>query len=300
MYEKRLTRSLFTAYIFLITLLLPPELSLAESKSFLWKVQAKTGVAYVLGSIHALKKDVYPLNKKILDVYSDADILVVEANISNIEPEVMQNALLKGAMYAGEGSLKTHVSRDTYERTKLKFSDYGQSLSELDKFKPHFIAILLTALEMQKQGFDPEFGIDRFFLNKAIEDKKEIRELESFDFQADLFRSFSDEEQELFLIYTLVDLDIIGSQLNTLIDSWLTGDPDTMESILTKSIVERPELQPVYKILIDNRNEAMVKKMERYLATENSYFVVVGAAHLIGDKGLINLLKEKGYAITQL
>ncbi len=300
MLGKSIRQSLFLAYILLIVLNLTPELSSADSKSFFWKVQSKTGVAYVLGSIHALKKEIYPLDKKILDAYHDTDKLVVEVNISKIKPETMQKSLLEGSTYSGEGSLRTRLSRDTYEQTEAKFSEYGRSISQLDMFKPHFIAITLTALEIQKQGFDPEFGIDRYFLRKATEDGKEILELETFDFQADIFRSFSDKEQELFLIYTLTDMDAIGSQLDILIDSWLKGDTDTMESILMKSIVDRPELRPVYEILIDKRNKEMTSKLEHYLATDKSYFVVVGAAHLIGDKGIISLLKEKGYAITQL
>jgi uncharacterized protein YbaP (TraB family) len=300
MYGKPIRLSLFFSYILLIVLHLTPELSSAEGKSFLWKVQSKTGVAYVLGSIHSLKKEIYPLDKKILDAYNETDKLVVEVNISKIKPETMQKSLLEGSTYSGEGSLRTRLSRDTYEQTEAKFSEYGRSIRQLDMFKPHFIAITLTALEIQKKGFDPEFGIDRYFLRKATQDGKEILDLETFDFQADLFRSFSDKEQELFLIYTLMDMDIIGSQLDILIDSWLKGDANTMESILMKSIVDRPELRPVYEILIDKRNEEMTAKLEHYLATDSSYFVVVGAAHLIGDKGIIRLLKEKGYAIKQL
>jgi uncharacterized protein YbaP (TraB family) len=296
---KQIRRSLFFAYILLIVLHLTPELSSADSKSFLWKVHSKTGIAYVLGSIHALKKEIYPLDKKIMDAYQDTDKLVVEVNISKIKPETMQKSLLEGSMYSEGRSLRKSLSRETYDRTETKFSDYGRSIRRLDMFKPHFIAITLTSLEIQKQGFDPEFGIDRYFLRKATQDGKEILELETFDLQADLFRSFSDKEQELFLIYTLTDMDIIGSQLDLLIDSWLKGDADTMESILMKSITDRPELRPVYEILIDKRNEEMTSKLEYYLATDSSYFVVVGAAHLIGDKGIISLLKEKGYAVTQ-
>ncbi|MEE9524158.1 MAG: TraB/GumN family protein, partial [Thermodesulfovibrionales bacterium] len=299
MYGKPIRLSLFFSYILLIVLHLTPELSSADNKSFLWKVQSKTGVAYVLGSIHALKKELYPLDKKILDAYNETDKLVVEVNISKIKPETMQKSLLEGSMYSEGRSLRNSLSRKTYGQTEAKLSEYGRSIHQLDMFKPHFIAITLTALEIQKQGFDTEFGIDRYFLRKATRDRKEILELETFDFQADMLSSFSDEEQELFLIYTLTDMDIIGSQLDILIDSWLKGDANTMESILMKSIADRPELRPVYEILINKRNEEMTSKLEHYLATDNSYFVVVGAAHLIGDRGIISLLKEKGYAITQ-
>lgn len=271
----------------------------AGDKSFLWRIRSGKSTVHILGSIHALKKDFYPLDNTIEDAFNTSDILVVEVNINKVDPVAMQKTMLEGSLYNGGTSLQNKLSSKTYEQAKDKLQEYGLAIEQLNMFKPSFIAITLTAMELQKQGYDPEYGIDKYFIGKA-ENNKTILELETYDFQINFFNAFSDKEQELFLIYTLSDMDIIGTQIDDIIAAWLDGDAKKMESILTKSISERPELSPIYYKLIDKRNVDMTDKITQYLTTDDNYFVVVGAAHLIGNKGILEILKRRGYTIEQL
>jgi len=157
----------------------------------------------------------------------------------------------------------------------------------------------LVALESLKLGFDPNYGIDKYFLSKA-EGKKKILELESLDYQIDLLSHFSDKEQELFLIYTLKDLNIMEQELDKLTQAWTTGDTKGMESILTRSVSEDKRLSPIFEKLIYERNRKMVSKIEDLLRTKETYFVIVGAGHLVGNRGIIEILKGKGYFVEQL
>jgi len=157
----------------------------------------------------------------------------------------------------------------------------------------------LVALESLKLGFDPNYGIDKYFLSKA-EGKKKILELESLDYQIDLLSHFSDKEQELFLIYTLKDLNIMEQELDKLTQAWTTGDTKGMESILTRSVSEDKRLSPIFEKLIYERNRKMVSKIEDLLRTKETYFVIVGAGHLVGNRGIIEVLKGKGYFVEQL
>ncbi|MEW6417714.1 MAG: TraB/GumN family protein [Nitrospirota bacterium] len=268
-----------------------------NQKNFLWKVQSKTCTVYVLGSIHFFKKDMYPLNKKIEDAFKKSNILVVEANINDVSQIDVQK-LIESAFYPENEGLEKHVSRETYEIIKKGFGELGLPLEFINKQKPWFLALTLTSMELVKLGFDPNYGIEVHFLSKASE--KKILELESLDYQINIFSRFSDKDQELFLLYTLKDLNTLSLELDKLIQAWTSGDTKTMESIISKSITEDKRMSSFYEKLIYERNRNMVSRIEEFLKTKETYFIIVGAGHLVGNKGIIEILKRKGYQIEQL
>jgi uncharacterized protein len=195
--------------------------------------------------------------------------------------------------------LEKHVSTETYEWVKKETSGLGIPIELINKQKPWFLSITLVTLESLKLGLDPNLGIDKYFLSKT-EGKKKILELESLDYQIDLLSNFSDKDQELFLLYTLKDLNIMEQEVNKLTHAWTTGDTKGMESILTRSVSEDKKLFPIFEKLIYKRNRKMVSKIEDFLKRKETYFVIVGAGHLVGNQGVIEILKEKGYHIEQL
>lgn len=267
-------------------------------KSFLWRVQSKTNTVYVLGSIHFLKKEFYPLNQKIENAFDQSDFLAVEANVNDITKIDIQK-LVDSALYLDLETLEKHVSTETYELIKKESGRLGLPLEMINRQKPWFLALVLESLELLKLGFDPNYGIDKYFLSKA-EGKKKILELESLDYQISLLSNLSDKDQELFLLYTLRDLNILEQELGRLMQAWISGDTKSMESILTRGISEDKGLSSIFEKLIYERNKRMVSKIEDFLRTKDIYFVIVGAGHLVGDRGIIEILKGKGYIVEQL
>jgi uncharacterized protein len=269
-------------------------------KSFLWKVEAKDGTAYVLGSIHVANKDFYPLNQAIETAFESSPVLAVEVNINDIDPLSMTSVVVESAMYQNGETLKDHLSPETYELVSKKLNEYGVDISTLDQSKPWFAAMMISNLELQKMGFDPLYGIDKHFLDLAEEKNKKIVELESFDFQIRLLDQFSDKDQELFLSYEMKNDEAAQKETQQLIDAWKMGDAEGMNALLYQPLKENPDLLPVYTQLFYERNEAIAGKIEEYLNTKETHFVVVGSGHLVGEKGIISLLKKKGYKVTQL
>jgi uncharacterized protein YbaP (TraB family) len=267
-------------------------------KSFLWKVQSKTNTVYVLGSIHYLKKEMYPLDEKIEKAFDQSDILGVEANVDNISKMDAQK-LVESAFYSGDETLEKHLSPELYELVKKQLAELGGSLEAANKYRPWFLALSLASIEIVKLGFDPNHGIDRYFLSKATE-KKKIVELESLEYQVNLFSTLSQKDQELFLLYTLRDIKVLEQELDKLVRAWIAGDEKGIESIITKSVKEDKRLMPVYEKLVVERNRKMVSKIEDYLKEKETFFVIVGAGHLVGNQGIIELLKGKGFLIEQL
>jgi len=271
----------------------------AESgKNFLWKVRSKKGTVYILGSIHFLKKDIYPLNKEIEESFEKSSNLVVEANVNDVG-KIDIEKLIGKAMYQGDETLENHLSKETYELLRNELGQLGVPIDLVNKQRPWFLALTLTSLELIKLGYDPAAGIDMHFLGKATGHKK-ILELESLDYQINLFSTFSDREQETFLLYTLKDLHTLDREADSLLSAWMSGDSKALESILSKSAEGDSRMSSIYEKILYERNKNMVSKIEGFLKTGESCFVVVGAGHLVGNRGIIEMLRRRGYIVGQL
>ena len=267
-------------------------------KNFLWRVQSKRNTVYVLGSIHLLKKDVYPLNRVIEDAFEKSNVLAVEADVSDISRLDLQK-LMESAFYPAGDSLDKHVSGKTFNLIKEETARAGLPMELVYNQQPWFLGLTLESVELMKSGYDPNYGIDKYFLSKA-EGRKKISELESLDYQINLLAGLNDEEQELFLLYTLNELKILVQEVDKLVDAWKSGAVEKMESTITRSLAEDRRFYTIYEKLIYKRNRNMAQKIDGYLKTNNTYFIVVGAAHLVGDRGIIQLLMDKGYSVEQL
>jgi uncharacterized protein YbaP (TraB family) len=206
---------------------------------------------------------------------------------------------MESAFYPANDSLEKHVSGKTLNVIREETARAGLPMELVYNQRPWFLGLTLESIELMKSGYDPNYGIDKHFLSKA-EGRKKISELESLDYQINLLAGLNDEEQELFLLYTLRELKILVKEVDKLVDAWKSGAVEKMESTITKSLAEDRRFYTIYDKLVYKRNRSMAQKIEGYLKTNGTYFIVVGAAHLIGDKGIIQLLKDRGYSVEQL
>jgi uncharacterized protein len=291
-------RASFLFWTLTVSLLIFSKDCFAQSHNFLWKVKSETNTVYILGSLHFMKKEAYPLDRRIEDAFNASDILVVEANINDIAGIDIQK-LLDTAFYVGDDTLANHVSADTFALVKKEYEKLGIPLLLVTRQKPWFLALTITSFELAKLGFDPNYGIEMHFTSKAS-GKKKIEELESFEYQINLLSGFSDHEQEMFLLSALKDVQSFETEADRLLNAWKTGDTKRLESIAMKNVSDDGRLSSVYEKLIYQRNRNMTSKIEAFLKKKETCFVIVGAGHLVGDKGIIGLLNSKGYTIEQI
>jgi len=238
---------------------------------------------------------VYPLNSEIEKAFDDSECIVVEADLQNADSMKLQLLIIKKGMYPEGETLKENIPENLYDRLEEEFKKLGLPLESMNRMRPWFVALTLTALRMKQLGFDESLGIDMYFLKKA-KDKKEIFELESADFQVNLLSGFSKELQALFLQEALEDQSTLKEEMEKMISYWKTGNVEKMTSFLSRTRRKHPELEPVFVKLIDERNVGMTGKIEGYLKKTKTYFVIVGAGHLVGERGIVSLLKAKGFA----
>lgn len=268
----------------------------AESKTFLWEVKSPTSTVYIFGAIHFMEKDAYPLKDVIEDAFSRSSTLVVELNLLKIDQAQMQQYISTKGLYKGENSLQDDLDEEVLSHLKEYLNKNKLPFKNMMKMKPGLIAMTLTSMELMKLGFSPDQGIDFYFTKKAKE--KEIVELETIEEQLSLFLDTS--YGNLLLKHTLLDLASIKQQMDDTISAWKTGDLGKMDNLIFKEPLKKhPEFLPVFKKFFFERNAKMAQRIEGFLETTETYFVVVGAGHLVGDKSILNILKRTKYAVFQ-
>ncbi len=159
------------------------------------------------------------------------------------------------------------------------------------------LSIALSTVQLMKLGYSPTEGIDVYFARNATGNKT-IIELETMEEQLSLIFDMPDEN--LMLKYTLQDLKNVEKLYTSITTEWKKGDAEALDNLLLKQFETYPELTPVIHRLFYDRNIRMTSVIKELLKTEQKYFVVVGAGHLVGKKGIIELLENSGYAVRQL
>ena len=178
-----------------------------QERHFLCKVTSARNSVYLLGSIHILKEEHYPLSPIFEEVFHETDVVVFEANLDSLQGQKIQSLMLQKGMYLNGKTLKDNVSEETYALLEKTLENYGLPVELFELFRPTTLALTLNVLEAQTLGYSPEYGVDRYFFDKSKREEKEIRALESAEFQIELLFSLSESEQELYLKQTLLELD---------------------------------------------------------------------------------------------
>jgi len=272
-----------------LPLSLPRAAATGTAQPLFWTVQVGKGTAYLLGSIHVGTPDMYPLPAAIEKAFDDARALAVEADVASEAAGSME--FLQKAAYPPGETLKDHLSPQTWERVAAKLNESGLPVEMLTPLKPWAAAMMLINGEIAKLGVSAQNGVDRYFLDKA-RGKKPIVELEGVAQQIALFDSFSEKEQELFLLSTLEESDALSKSLDTLVTAWRRGDAKALEDTLSP-LRNNPQFAGLYKRLLDDRNVAMAQKIAARLEAGENLFVVVGAGHLVGPGSVVDILKRR-------
>ena len=266
----------------------------------LWRVESGKATLYVLGSVHVGNEKMYPLNPAIEAAFEASDVLVVEINISKVNHAKLNRLVLRKGMYSGDDTLEKNLSKETLKRLKPFLKKQGLSLAAVNKQRPWMVSLMLSMQEIVKLGYKPELGLDKHFLNKATAREVEILELETAEGQIEALASVSKELQELLLLSTIEEYSDAREMMEEMLEAWNVGDAKRLDELIRETVLENPELRPVMKALFDDRNAKMFEKIEKYLKTDKTYFVVVGAGHVVGRKGIIQLLRDKGLTVKQI
>ena len=268
----------------------------AADKSFLWRVQSDKANIFILGSVHFLKKENYPLNKTIEKAFDSTQKLVLEIDLKSEDAGVVQRVTVEKGI-SRERALEQSVSAETYGLAEKRAQELGIDIRALTPLKPWVVALTMTALQLQKLGFDPNYGIDRYLAGRATKSGKPVVGLETASFQIGLIDQLPERDQESMLRQSLKEMDLLERGLDQIVRAWSTGDATALEALLLGSMREYPA---VHQTVIVDRNRRWLPQIEKMIEQGESVLIAVGAAHLIGKDGVIELLKARGYTVEQM
>jgi uncharacterized protein YbaP (TraB family) len=251
---------------------------------------------YLVGSVHLLTKDFYPLSPALETAYKESDLVVEEVDLGEMLEPGSQFQMLSRGMLASNQSLDKLVSPETFAAVSKRLGDAGMPVEPIKRFKPWLAALTLMAMEWQKAGFDANLGLDKHFYDRAKTDGKGVQGLETVDYQVSRFDEMPAELQDRLLAETLKGLDTEQANMAKLVESWRAGDAPAIERIVLKDLKQEPQL---YQRLLVERNKNWLPKLEALFARKAPAFVVVGAAHLVGTDGLVAMLRTRGYTVEQ-
>lgn len=283
-----------TINIFSLVLILAIGTNQLFAKGIFWEAEVNNSKIYLLGSIHIAKKDTYPLDSTIEMSFSKCSNLVVEMNPNKLN----HNLLSRKTMFEDTTNLLSVLPQGYAAFFDSVFRSNGIPKLLYNKFKPWFAVVTIINLELAK-SFQSEIGIDFYFLKK-IDSTKNIVELESFNEQADFLESIYNEFPEEFILYFVKELENSQENFDSLYSAWESGDVDRIFE-LTNDFHSNVGFEKRFiETLIYKRNIQMTQKIENMSLNKGCYFIIVGAGHLVGSNGIINLLKKQGYKVKRL
>jgi len=270
--------------------------SLADNqKPDLWKIEKDGKISYLFGSIHAGSQDMYPLSKTVMGAYDQTESLVVEVDVTAVDQAVMAQ---KFQQYGMNTSLpiEQRLSPATLEIYKQSCQAKTMPCEHFTAFKPWALSTVLLISKMQQLGYTPELGIDKHFLTLAHKADKNIISLETMESQLKWLSGFNQIQAERMLVESL---QVNKKHIDDLFNAWKSGDDKFLLGYYTKGS-EFPEIKKMYELLLDQRNFKMVSNISQLIASNKSLFVVVGAMHMVGKNGIVNLLKKEGFKVSQI
>ncbi|HRT68185.1 MAG TPA: TraB/GumN family protein, partial [Bacteroidota bacterium] len=260
-----------------------------KGTQFFWEIRSNTATVYLLGSIHIGKESYYPMADVIENAFKKSDYLVGEINMENATIE----DLMSKALFTGDSTLKSTLKDENYQFLKHFFDSVGIMSMMYDRFRPWYAIVMYQGLNISSQNdISNEYGVDVYFQNKARSDSIPILEIESVSEQIDYLikmGNYADDIIEMERQNTEKDVSI---ETHNLMEAWEKGDEKALMKYFIDVDENFPKMQELMMQLIDERNVKMTKKIEEYLASDKTYFVVVGAGHTIGENSIINLLKK--------
>ncbi|WP_158502104.1 TraB/GumN family protein [Vitiosangium sp. GDMCC 1.1324] len=274
--------------------------AVAEQRAFLWEV-TRPGTPdkplYLTGSVHLGRPGqfVFPPSMEAALVRSQA--LVVELDPDKASSQAQRLVMSLGLLPPAD-SLSAHLSPETRALLPQALQRVGLPAQAVERMRPWLVSVSLSVLEMQKAGYSEAGGIDRLLLARA-RGSKSIVELETIEGQLNMLSGFPDEMQDLMLREQLKGSELTAVTMAQVATAWEGGNPEALAQVIFAQ-KDDPAYKPYYEALFFTRNRQMADKLAALLDKPETHFAVVGAGHLVGEGGLLDLMARKGFQVRQL
>jgi uncharacterized protein YbaP (TraB family) len=273
-----------------------------DRRGFLFEVRKGSQTSLLFGTIHVGRPEFYPLPASRLSRFAAFDALVLEADVTDMTRAI--NATQKFAMYGpGEDGLDRRLPPDLLKRVDEVLARNQLDRAPMMRMKPWMLGTVLTLFEAAQAGYVPGLAAEAYVVRMAKSGNKPILEFEGIEQQFSLFESAPWATQVAFLEDSLkaVETNAARREINRIVQAWETADRPALERLLVEL---RSQTSAGARFTVDTillgRHEAMVRRIETLMADGRNYLFAVGALHLVGPRGLVEMLKARGYTVTEL
>lgn len=269
----------------------------SKNRLMAWEVTSeKDATAYLVGSVHIVKPEIYPLDSVYYQLLEKSDKVGFEVNMDSLLIE-SQALLPKYGLYPLGETLENHLPKETLEKLESELKSLGIPLAMMMQMKPWVVSTSLTALQLQQSGYSTE-GIDQHFFNRAKKAEKPVFGLETTELQMKIFDNMTDQEQIDFLEYSLENSSETINSMDEMLENWKKGDAEKLVEYMDNGLEQFSE--SAYFRIFTERNQNWVPQIEKFIEDGETVLIIVGAGHLVGKNSVNDLLEKKGYSVKQL
>jgi hypothetical protein len=273
----------------------------APRRGLLYEIRTGGNTVYLFGTLHVGKPDFYPLSRQANRALADSQRLYLEVNLTDTTTVNAETVAV--AMYGDGITLDQRLPAALMAKVSARLARYQFPQQVALKMKPWMLAHTLLLLEAKRRGYDPELASEFYLLRYAGAAHKEILGLETLSEQFAAFDRMSQAQQEAFLEQTLSEFDDtrFEARLKALFDAWANADARAVEDELQHEKKQDSVFASILlPRLIDERNRTMADRIADIARSGLKSFVAVGALHLVGKEGIVELLRRRGLVVREL
>jgi uncharacterized protein YbaP (TraB family) len=272
----------------------------AAKRGLLYEAKSGASTVYLFGTLHVGKPEFYPLGREANRALTEAQKLYLEVDLTDPGVATTINAI---ATYPAGQSLERALPPALMQKVDSALARYKLPRESALRMKPWMLGQTLLLLEAARRGYDPTFASEMYLLAFASAQRKQVLGLETLAEQFALFDGMPDAAQQRFLedILTALDDNLIATHLDALVNAWVRGDARGLEEELVREKSESSMFaREMLPRLLDERNRSMADKIAALARPGAPAFVAVGALHLVGQEGLVELLRRRGFEVRQI
>ncbi|MEY8214437.1 MAG: TraB/GumN family protein [Colwellia sp.] len=272
----------------------------AQAQSSVWKISKDNDHIFIGGTVHILPPSELPLPKEFDQAYKQSNSIVLEVKLPDASDTDFQMNMMQKMAYSNGNTINDFLSAKTQQKLSQYVATLGSDLAMLEHFKPGFLVTILVLLEAEKAQLSGE-GVDSFYSKQASRDNKGIAYLESAEFQMNMVANMGVGNEDSFIKSNLDQMKNFKAIFLDLLKAWRVGDEQQLNKLTIMPMKDAPK---TFKKLLSDRNQTWISHIDRMFAdngkSTDKEFVLVGVAHLAGDKSVLSLLKAKGYRVEKL
>lgn len=262
----------------------------AEPLPFLWEVQGPKARHYLLGTMHILPPSARPLPPAYDAAYAATRVLVVEADVEALGSPDVQQRMLAVTRESEPGGLKARIGKRLFGKVQQRAAALGMPTPVCVELRAWFCALTLELFPLQQAQFSPAHSVETEYYYRARDDKRAVLPLETPEYQVAVLAQMPEPLARDLLAATLEQA--TAQPPDKILAMWKSGDATELGALVEQLRREYPKL---HARLFAERNQAWAAALRERLGADEPMLVLVGAAHLFGNDGLLALLRKQGF-----